>query len=155
MKFSAQEEYGLRCLIQLARAPRGLTIPEISQREGLTPTHVAKLLSILRKDGFITSTRGQSGGYTLANAPEDINIGRVLESLGGRLLEEDFCSRHAGHLDSCTHGVSCSLKGLWNNIQTAVDQVVANVTLADLIKENGPAPVKFFSNDPRKEVSAK
>lgn len=134
MKFSAQEEYGLRCLMQIAQAKEGsLTIPEISQFEGLSSTHVAKLLAILRKEGFINSTRGQAGGYALAMPPEKINIGEVLSALGGRLLDDSFCERHSGQLSTCTHAVNCSVKSLWTNIQIAVDQVVQRVTLADLI----------------------
>ena len=87
MKFSAQEEYGLRCLLQIARlGPEGsLTIPEIARHEGMSPTHVAKLLMILRRDGFLASTRGQQGGYALALPPEKTYVGDVLASLGGRL----------------------------------------------------------------------
>ena len=81
MKFSAQEEYGLRCLLQIARSQESMTIPEIAKIEGLSQTHVAKLLMILRKEGFITSTRGQAGGYALAKSPSEINVGQVLESL--------------------------------------------------------------------------
>ena len=68
MKFSTQEEYGLRCLLQIARKGPGgsVTIPEVSRLEGLSQTNVAKMLMILRKEGFIVSTRGQSGGYAIS-----------------------------------------------------------------------------------------
>lgn len=136
MKFSAQEEYGLRCLLQIARAGMegSQTIPEISTLEGLSQTHVAKLLAILRKDGFITSTRGQSGGYTLARQPENISVRDVLFSLGGKLVDDDFCQRHSGHLSSCTHEVNCGIKSLWTNVQVAVDQVLDRVSVADLLE---------------------
>jgi len=55
MKFSAQEEYGLRCLLRIAgsKSPNGLTIPEISTVEGLTQANTAKILRILRpRPGF-------------------------------------------------------------------------------------------------------
>lgn len=138
MKFSAQEEYGLRCLIQIAKAADCITIPEISRTEGLSSTHVAKLLMILRKDGFISSTRGQSGGYQLARPPQEIVVGDVLESLGGKLYDNDFCGRHRGQLSICTHAIDCSIKSLWQVVQEAVDSVVQKITLADLLaKEEG------------------
>ena len=98
MKFSAQEEYGLRCLIQIARkGPKeSMTIPEISKLEGLTSTHAAKLMMILRKEGFITSVRGQSGGYSLARSPQEIKISDVLHSLGGKLYDDEFCGKQIG-----------------------------------------------------------
>ena len=50
MKITAQEEYGLRCLMRLASVPTGrsLTIPEIAAAENLSVPYVAKLLTVLR-----------------------------------------------------------------------------------------------------------
>ena len=61
MKLSSQEEYGLRCLLQLARAGEGasLTIAEMSEREGISAPNVAKIMRILRRAGLVKSTRGQ------------------------------------------------------------------------------------------------
>lgn len=152
MKFSAQEEYGLRCLLQIARLGTGesMTIPQISEVEGITPTHVAKLLMILRKDGFINATRGQMGGYFLARPANQISVGDVLASLGGKLFDEEFCQRHSGHLHICNHHVDCSVKSLWQVIQGAVDNVVDRMTLADLLGERNDQPnVTLFAEPPR------
>ncbi len=50
MKLSSQEEFGLRCLLQIARMGDGgsLTITEMSQREGISAPNVAKIMRILR-----------------------------------------------------------------------------------------------------------
>ena len=71
MKLSSQEEYGLRCLLQLARHgdEASLTIAEMSQREGISSPNVAKIMRILRRAGLVASTRGKAGGYTLARPP--------------------------------------------------------------------------------------
>ena len=86
MKFSTQEEYGIRCLLRIARAGAGagLTSPEISQAEGLSDANVAKLLRILRLGGFVEATRGRVGGYSLARRPADISISEVLHVLVGK-----------------------------------------------------------------------
>ena len=141
MKFSAQEEYGLRCLLQIARlGPEGsMTIPDISRVEGMTQTHVAKLMMILRKSGFINSTRGHLGGYTLALPAEQIRISEVLEALGGKLYDDKFCGRHGGQNNICTHAVDCSVRSLWQVIQNSVDSVLDRITLADLMKEKDSA----------------
>lgn len=147
MKFSTQEEYGLRCLIQIAKEGAGgsLTIQEIGQREGLTTPHVAKLLMILRKAEFIKSTRGQSGGYTISRDPREIVIGDVLEALGGKLYDDSFCGRHVGINDTCTHSVGCAVRDLWEDVQTAIDSVVRKITLADMIRTSN---VEFFVSTP-------
>jgi Rrf2 family protein len=135
MKFSAQEEYGIRCLLRIAKATtaNGLTIPEISQLEGLTPSNVGKILRILRLGSFIESARGQTGGYKLARAPEEIIIGDVLSALGGKLYEDGFCSTHAGVERICTNSIDCSIRSLWSTIQNLLDGVLSKISLKDLI----------------------
>ena len=135
MKLSSQEEYGLRCLLQLAREPEhSLTIPEISQAEGISTHNVAKLLRILRQGGMVDSERGQHGGYTLARPPQEIAVDQVLQILGGRLYEPGFCQHFSGVEEDCTHSsTECSVRGLWNQLQQAVDRVLSQTTLFDLL----------------------
>lgn len=157
MKFSAQEEYGLRCLIAIARkGPDGaMTIPEISREEGLTTSHVAKLLAILRKAGFVKSTRGQLGGYTLAKTTDKMVLRDVLEALGGRLYYSSFCLRHSGVERECVHETDCNLKPLWASIQAAVDTVVARYTVADVMSGSIPEPLVTMSPVRPERVSAR
>lgn len=147
MKFSSQEELGLRCLIQVARHPnqdRGITIQEIAESEGITVHNVAKLLRLLRIGGFIDSTRGQVGGYFLARPASEIVVNDILTTLGGRLYESNFCERFNEENEPCNHKFDCSVRSLWQKIQNAVDQVVKNITLDDLIRENNqPKPVEI------------
>lgn len=136
MKFSTQEEYGLRCLLQIGRhhGQGGLTIPQISHLESLSVANVAKLTRILRLGGFLESVRGQDGGYRLARPADQILIGEVLALLGGRLYTPDFCEKHSGPDQLCSHTASeCSVRGLWQSVQVAVDRALADVTLLDLL----------------------
>ena len=135
MKFSTQEEYGLRCLIRIAKSnsSNGLTIPEISELEGLSTAHVAKLLRILRIGEFIESSRGQTGGYKLARPSGEIIIGSVLEALGGKLYESSFCNIHSGIQDICTNSIDCSIRSLWSKVQSLLDSVLNKLTLRDLL----------------------
>ncbi|HUX59676.1 MAG TPA: Rrf2 family transcriptional regulator [Ignavibacteriaceae bacterium] len=135
MKFSSQEEFGLRCLLRIgmSTSQNGLTIPEISQMEGLSTANAGKLLRALRLGGFIESTRGQTGGYKLARPANEIVIGEVLSVLGGKLFESGFCDIHAGTEMICTHTIDCSIRSLWRTIQSLLDGVLSKLTLKDLI----------------------
>jgi Rrf2 family protein len=136
MKLSSQEEYGLRCLLRVGRAADGasLTIPELSRAEGISEPNVAKMMRVLRRGGFVKSTRGQSGGYALSRPAGDIAVGQVLAALGGRLYEPAFCEGHSGLELSCTHMPDCSIRSVWGMVQQAVDQVLGKITLKDLLK---------------------
>lgn len=131
MKLSSHDEYGLRCLVQVAR--HGATIPEISRREGISEAYVGKLMRILRQGGFVSSVRGKTGGYTLALPAERICVADALSVLGGRLYEDNFCSRHSGCEATCPHSTDCSIRSLWRSVQGAVDGVLRTTTLRDLL----------------------
>ncbi|MFZ0454931.1 MAG: Rrf2 family transcriptional regulator [Ignavibacteriaceae bacterium] len=135
MKFSSQEEYGLRCLIRIGKSssPNGLTIPEISQLEGLSEAHVGKILRILRLGSFVESSRGQTGGYKLSRPANKIIIGEVLSVLGGKLFESGFCENHSGVETICTHTIDCSVRSLWSIIQNLLDGVLSKTTLQNLL----------------------
>ena len=156
MKFSAQEEFGLRCLISIAREGDDgfLTILQISEREGLSGSHVAKLLSILRKHGFVKSVRGQQGGYRMARPPQEILVRDLLEALGGRLYDSGFCLRHAGLGESCVPETDCTLRPLWGTVQNAVDRVIAMITLQDLLDGTLESPNAVMQGLPPRRATA-
>ena len=153
MKLSSQEEYGLRCLLHLGREG-SLTIPEISRAEGISEAYVAKLMRLLRQGRLVTSARGQSGGYTLARPANEIVVGEALDALGGRLFDPEFCDRHAGEQQLCTHSVDCSIRSLWRSVQTTVDGLLSKVTLKDLLgnEREASATVVTISATPRQAV---
>ena len=135
MKFNTQEEYGLRLLLRVGKnnSPNGLTIPDLSEQEGLSEANVGKILRVLRLAGFVESSRGQTGGYKLSKLANEILIGDVLTSLGGKLYESSFCDLHAGVENICTNSIDCSIRSLWKTIQTMLDGVLNKITLQDLL----------------------
>ena len=145
MKFTAIEEYGLRCMLQFARltgvnpskasvkAARSLTIGEIAKIEGLSPQYAGKLVRILRMGGLLESVRGRHGGYRLARPIEGITLAQVIAALGGRIFDPDYCSRYTGDLKLCVHSVDCTIRSLWGALQDSVDKILARISLRDLI----------------------
>jgi Rrf2 family protein len=142
MKITAQEEYGLRCLLRLARAGEGeaLTIPEIAESEKLSPPYVAKLLSVLRQAGLITSVRGRTGGYHLARPATEVRLGEVMRALGEPLFEDPlYCERHASPDTggTCVHNDGCTLRVVWQTLEDWIRHFLDQVTLADLLQSQG------------------
>ena len=134
MKLSTQEEYGLRCLLQIGRHEQeSVTIAEISQAEGLSISNVGKFVRLLRLSGFVESERGHLGGYRLAHPSDQIMIRDVLDVLGSRLFGPGFCEEHAGLEQPCKHVGECSVRSLWNNVQFVVDQMLRQISLQDML----------------------
>jgi Rrf2 family protein len=133
MKITAQEEYGLRILIRIAKNDKGMSIPQLSEAEGLSDHYVAKLTRVLRMEGFINSSPGYKGGYMLAQPAKNININKVLKALGGALFDRKFCDVHTGNVKLCTNSVECSARSLWQMIQFNIDGLLDKISLYDLV----------------------
>lgn len=135
MKLTQQEEIGLRCMIQMARMPRGdtLAIPEIAEREALTTAYVAKLMRLLRLGGLVQSIRGQKGGYELTRAPEAIPVSEILAALGQPVHRPEVCRDDGVGGQACVHQKNCSIRALRWGIDRLVGELMSQCTLADLL----------------------
>ena len=136
MKLTSQEEYGLRCLLQIARHDHDgpVSIAEVALREGMSVDYVAKLVRVLRKQDLLVSVRGAQGGYQLARPADQITVHDAIMALDGPLYDNTFCEAHSGTHAACVHSTRCSLRGLWTWVGSAIEQVLAGITLADLAK---------------------
>jgi Rrf2 family transcriptional regulator, iron-sulfur cluster assembly transcription factor len=134
VKVSAQEEYGLRCLVQLARLGEGesLSLAQVAEREGISQANAGKLLWILNKAGLVTSIRGTKGGYRLARPAAEIRLSEVI-----KVLEEDVlashCQSYTGVLDACVHTGNCGIRPVIIGLNDIVQQALSGITLAQLL----------------------
>jgi Rrf2 family protein len=135
MKLSAQEEYGLRCLLQLARAQptqESLTLSQIAGQEGISSANAGKLMWILTKAGLVQSTRGTKGGYVLARPANEIRLNQVIRVLEGEPAES-HCKSYAGVLDACIHTGDCGIRPVIVELHQIVDNALAEITLSQLL----------------------
>ena len=141
MKISSQEEYGLRCLIQVARHvdERPLPISEIAVQEGLSVEYVGKLLMKLRKGALVDSVRGKAGGYVLARPAGEITLKHVLDVLTEPIYDTTYCARFSGTETECVHMESCGIRPIWSLVNSFLADTLSGVTVADLVESEGRA----------------
>src|SRR3569832_1499681 len=135
MKISAQEEYGLRCLLQLARAEtigESLTLPQLARLEGISSANAGKLMWILSKAGLVQSPRGIKGGYSLARPASQSHLNQVIRGLEGEPAES-HCMSYAGVLDACVHTGDCGIRPVIVELHQIVDNALAEITLSQLL----------------------
>jgi Rrf2 family protein len=137
MHILALEEYGLRCLLQLAlrEADGPVSAQEIASAEGMGPEYVARIMGTLRAGGLVQSTRGAGGGYRLARPAGEISAWDAITVLGGEFFPEGFCDCHPGRRRECIHSTSCSIRALWRKTQGVLQEALAGVSLEDLRRD--------------------
>lgn len=132
MKISTKGRYALRLMIDLAMNSNGqpVSLKDVAQRQGISDKYLEQIISILHKAGYVQSIRGAQGGYFLKRDPEEYTVGMILRLTEGSLapvacIEDDefVCDR----ADACVTAI------VYKKINDAVNEVVDNITLADLI----------------------
>jgi Rrf2 family transcriptional regulator, iron-sulfur cluster assembly transcription factor len=137
MKISAQEEYGLRCLLQLARQPEGATLSlrQVAEAEGISTAYAGKLLWLLNNAGLVRSTRGSKGGYALARPASEISLSEIIHVLDADDIDA-HCQHYPGDLESCVHTSDCTIRPVVESLNNLVHNTMSQITLAQLLGGN-------------------
>lgn len=133
MKISTKGRYALRLMLDLALNNTGecITIKSIAARQEISEKYLEQIITVLSRAGYVKSTRGSQGGYRLAKAPEEYTVGMILRTIEGSLAP--VACLEDGDSD-CSRATQCATLTLWQQLNDAINQVVDNVTLADLVE---------------------
>jgi Rrf2 family protein len=137
VKITAQEEYGLRCLLQLARAhgrSEPTTVREIASSEGISVAYAEKLLHRLTRCGLAESVRGVKGGFRLKKSPQTVTVGDAVRALGSFLTHAAICQRYTGDESHCVHNRNCGLRPVWSTVNYHIQKLFDNLPLAVLLQ---------------------
>ena len=144
MRITATEEYGLRCLLDVAKSSdlgKSVTIREIAEKEGFSTHNATKFLMKLRKGLLVKSVRGTNGGYVLSRSASEINMAEVMRALGDNLEPESgehfdkLCEKFPGSQEACVHLGNCSVRPLWVTLTAYLYGALSHITLQQLLAE--------------------
>lgn len=133
MKISTKGRYALRMMLDLAMYSEGgpVCLKDVARRQQISDKYLEQIIAILNKAGYVRSVRGAQGGYLLKKDPAEYTVGMILRLTEGDLApvgcvgaEKEECERKEG----------CVTIRIWQQINDAVNQVVDNITLADMLE---------------------
>ena len=137
MKLSKRGEYALRALIDLGVAHAVgrplLSLNELSEKEQIPATFLEQILFQLKKAGYLTSTRGKRGGYSLARPMEVVYFGEIVRLIDGPLAPIPCVSQMAYAPCTCPDETHCGLRMLMLDVRNAIARVLDEYTLADVV----------------------
>ena len=138
MRITARVDYAVRAALELAAAaPGALTCDAIATAQGIPNRFLQAILSDLQHARLVTSQRGREGGYRLALPPSEVSIARVMR------IEQGFLAEVHGQRPEDVEypGTAAPLAGVWVAAREAYRRVLEEVTLADVVAGEFPAPV--------------
>jgi len=130
MKFTTKTEYGVICLIYLARhADKAVVaIKDIVRDEKLSPAYIEKILQKLKQAGIVTSAQGNQGGFSLARKPSEINFRQIVEAVEGSTFDV-YCEPGLRESITCNHFSMCGLRPIWQKSKQLLDDFYGSLSL--------------------------
>ncbi len=137
MRLSLHADYALRTLMYLAVHDGHRSIGEIAGAYGISKNHLMKVAQRLVAEGFIEAVRGRTGGLRLAQAADQVNVGRVV-----RTMEETggFVECFDASTNTCVITPACQLRHALAGALEAFFRHLDRYSLADIAKN--PAAVR-------------
>ncbi|HEV7223082.1 MAG TPA: Rrf2 family transcriptional regulator [Pirellulales bacterium] len=130
MKISAKTEYACIAMLELAASYGSgdpVRIRSIADEHGIPSRFLVQILLQLKGAGFVTSTRGASGGYQLVKPPEEISLADVMHVIDG--AEEPIVS--SASPDSLPGKV---LRAAWQEVADVQQEMLRAINFAELIE---------------------
>lgn len=131
MRISTKGRYALRLMLDLALVENQVVrLKDVAARQEISLKYLEQIISVLQKCGYVKSMRGPGGGYMLAKKPEQYTVGMILRQIEGSLAPVACLD---GEKNDCVRQESCVTLRLWKMLYEAINGVVDQVTLADLV----------------------
>lgn len=141
LRMTKQADYGIVLLSCMAANPgRRTTAPELAQQTQLPLPTVSKILKVLNRGDLLDSHRGAKGGYSLAAAPGDISVAKMIKVLDGPIALTECSDDVPG---ACSQEATCQIRGNWQLINSAVREALDRISLADLSTPFSPQLVQL------------
>lgn len=130
MKLSKFTDYAVVLLTYLSSSPRGAeSSSALADATGIPAPTVAKLMKMLAKSGLVTSTRGSTGGYALAQSAAQTSVATIITAVEGPIALT-ACVEESN--DSCAVEDTCKVAGNWERVNAAVYDALNAVSLQDM-----------------------
>ena len=135
MRISTKGQNAIKLMLDLATYSEGdpVRLKDIAKRQRISEKYLEQIIGVLTKAGFVKSVRGSSGGYRLARSPKEYTIGDILRLTEGSLAPV-ACVEEG--VENCPKAETCVTLTVWQQLNDAINQVVNNITLADLVERS-------------------
>lgn len=137
IRLSRMADYGVVVMTFMAhRSDQTMSANQVAEGTGLPEATVGKLMKLLSRDGLLDSHRGAHGGYDLARTADEISVADIVSAVEGPIAVTQCVDEHPG---SCDVESLCPMRGGWNQINTALRDALAGVSLASMAFSVPPA----------------
>jgi Rrf2 family protein len=137
-------DYAILVLLHLHEHEEGACAREIAQRFELSRAFVANILKELCSKGYVSSSRGVKGGYTLLRTLESVTLAEFMDSMEPQPVRLAHCTQ-VDPEDGCSHIGLCPVRVPIMEIHHRIRAVLDGVTLAELFRMKPHAEAELLT----------
>ena len=133
MKLTSKGRYAVMAMADLANtnANEPINLTEISLRQGISISFLEQIFLKLKKNNLVESSRGPSGGYSLAKSPEEIKLSSIIKAVNEE-VKTVGCKKESKK--GCNgKSIKCITHDLWDDLETHINNFFEKNTLKDII----------------------
>ena len=133
MKLTSKGRYAVMAMADLAKinTDRPTNLTDISLRQGISISFLEQIFLKLKRNNLVKSSRGPSGGYLLAQSPEEIKLSSIIKAVDER-VKTLGCKRESKK--GCNgKSVNCITHNLWDDLENHINKFFENNTLNDIL----------------------
>ena len=133
MKLTSKGRYAVMAMADLAKtnANEPINLTEISLRQGISISFLEQIFLKLKKNNLVESSRGPSGGYSLAKSPEEIKLSSIIKAVNEE-VKTVGCKKESKK--GCNGKlIKCITHDLWDDLETHINNFFEKNTLKDII----------------------
>lgn len=133
MRISTRGKNAIKLMLDLATYYQEgpIKIKDVAKRQNISEKYLEQIVAILHRSSLVKSIRGAHGGYALKFPPEKYTAGQILKTVEVSMAPAD-CVGENGL--PCENKATCVSFRLWEKLDTAVNDVLEGITLADMLE---------------------
>lgn len=133
MRISTKGKNAIKIMLDLATYNKGepVKVKDIARRQNISGKYLEQIMAVLHKAALVKSIRGAHGGYVLKYSPKEYTVGQILKTVEGSMSPTDCVGENG---TPCENKATCVSFRLWKKLDTAVNDVLEGITLADMLE---------------------
>jgi len=102
---SEASSIAIHTLALVANQQGSINVNQMAGKTGFSRNHIAKIMQLLVKQGYLRSGRGPKGGFELLKDAGKVNLLEIIELIEGK-MEHSFCGIDEGKcpFENCVFG---------------------------------------------------
>ncbi|MEC8562057.1 MAG: Rrf2 family transcriptional regulator [Pseudomonadota bacterium] len=132
MRLTTKGRYAVTAILDVAlyECNGPVSVSDVAERQGLSPSYLEKLFSNLKKKGLVAGRKGPGGGYKLTESSHLITIANVIDA-----VNETVDATKCGGSKNCRGQGRCITHDLWAGLSNEIRNFLEGVSLSQLVAQ--------------------